>query len=231
MTSIRATWFALAALASGLGASHGEKFKNPPTLETSIHVRDAFIDRIGQDGFYCRLPAPAIVVQDTPLFGEWEKNTDNIVTPDWSQLKPEGKAIFMQLAGAGTTDAQAQKLFDLEAHHWILIVETVHWWEGCKRLTLHITPYEAEAQAVRVALAYWRERDPALVQQLVTIISILDQQPSLIPEGQDLPTYFNQHYQTFASGKDYLWIQAQVLKAVLAEDPQPTVVETMNQLK
>jgi hypothetical protein len=207
------------------------KFKNPPLLETTIHVRDAFIDRLAQDGFYCRLPAPAIVVADTPLFGEWEKNTDNLITPDWVQLKPEEQAVFTQLAGPGSTDKQARDIFEMEAHHWIFIVETVHWWEGCKQLTLKLTPYQAELQAARVALAYWRERDPAVVQQLVAIGDMLAREPSPVPAGQDFATYFNQHYQTTASGKEYLWIQSQFLKELMAEDPEPAVVQAVNQLK
>jgi len=207
------------------------QFKNPPTLDTSIHVRDAFINRIAEDGFFCRLPAPAIIVADTPLFGEYEKNTDTLITPDWQQLKPEETAVFTELAGASSKDAQARTLFDMEAHHWILIVETVRWWEACKQLTLKLTPYEAELQAARVALAYWRERDPEVVARLAAIADTLGKAPSPIPPGQDFPTYFNQHYQKNASGKEYLWMQAQVVKAAMAETPEPTVVQTMNQLK
>ncbi|QMV19518.1 hypothetical protein GOB94_13095 [Granulicella sp. 5B5] len=212
-------------------AEQRSKFKNPPTLQTSIDTRDAFIDRIGEDGFYCRLPAPAVVVADTPLFGEYEKNTDNLVTPDWMQLKPDEKAIFAELAGPGATDAQAKDVFDMEAHHWILIVETVRWWEACKELTLKLTPYQAEVQAARVALAYWRELDPDVVTKLTAIREALDKEPSPVPAGQDFPTYFNQHYQRPASGKEYLWMQAQVVGVVMAEKPEPTVVEALKRLE
>ena len=212
-------------------AEERSKFKNPPTLQTSIDTRDAFIDRIGEDGFYCRLPAPAVVVADTPLFGEYEKNTDNLVTPDWKQLKPDETAIFTQLAGPGGTDDQARALFDVEAHHWILIVETVRWWEACKELTLKLTPYQAELQAARVALAYWREKDPDVVTQLDSIRETLDKGPSPVPEGQDFPTYFNQHYQRNATGRDYLWMQAQVVGTVMAEKPQPTVIGALKRLE
>jgi hypothetical protein len=216
------------------GGAPGQKPKHPPrppVPDAYLPVRDHFIDRIGEDGFYCRLPAPAIVIADTPLFGEWEKNTDNLVTPDWTQLKPEEKAVFTSLAGAGGTDAQAKEIFETEAHRWILIVETVHWWEGCKQLTLKLTPYQAELQAARVALAYWRERDPGVIERLTSIVESLDKEPSLVPAGQDFPTYFNQHYQKDASGKDYLWMQAQVVKTLMAEDPQPTVVQALKRLE
>jgi hypothetical protein len=236
MTGIRSKVIALATLLLSLATaqSQGRKGKNanvPPEPWSSIHVRDAFIDRIGEDGFYCRLPAPGIVVADTPLFGEYEKNTDSIVSPDWTQLKPEGKAVFLELAGPGATDKQAEKVFEMEAHRWILIVETVRWWEACKELTLKLTPYQAELQGARVALAYWRERDPEVVQQLVSIAAVLDKEPSLIPPGQDFPTYFNQHYQKTASGKEYLWMQAQVVKVAMAETPEPAVVQTLKQLE
>jgi len=233
MESIRGAAIGMAFLFA-FAAAPAQKSKHtppPPVPNAYIPVRDHFIDRIAQDGFYCRLPAPAIVVADTPLYGEWEKNTDNLVTPDWTQLKPEDKALFAQLAGPGANDAQARAVFETEAHRWILIVQTVHWWEGCKQLTLKLTPYQAELQAARVALAYWRERDPAVVQRLVSIGETLAKEPSPVPAGQDFPTYFNQHYQTTASGKEYLWIQSQFLKELLAEDPEPAVVQTMNQLK
>jgi hypothetical protein len=234
MNGVRTAALGAVALLLAAVSAPAQKSKHappPPVPNAYIPVRDAFIDRIAQDGFYCRLPAPAIVVANTPLFGEWEKNTDNLITPDWTQLKPQDKALFTQLAGPGATDAQVRAVFETEAHRWILIVQTVHWWEGCKQLTLKLTPYQAELQAARVALAYWREADPAVVQQLVTIGDTLAKEPGLVPPGQDFPTYFNQHYQTTASGKEYLWIQSQVLKTLMEEDPQPAVVQTMNQLK
>jgi len=242
MTGIRSGVFGVVAVglavAIGVGVARGEKHPpRAPTPEAYIPVRDAFIDRIGEDGFYCRLPAPAIVVADTPLFGEYEKNTDTLISPDWTQLTAAEKAVFVELAGpgasgaSGTTDAQARKVFEMEAHHWILIVETVRWWEACKQLTLKLTPYQAELQAARVTLAYWRERDPEVVAQLFAIVEVLDKLPSPIPEGQDFPTYFNQHYQKTASGREYLWIQAQVVKAVRAEEPEPTVVQAMKRLE
>ncbi len=236
MTGMRAGVFGAAAVgvmaaAGGLAARADKHGPRAPTPEAYIPVRDAFIDRIGEDGFYCRLPAPAIIVADTPLFGEYEKNTDTIISPDWTQLTAAEKAVFVDLAGAGANDAQARKVFEMEAHHWILIVETVRWWEACKQLTLKLTPYQAELQAARVTLAYWRERDPEVVAQLFAIVEVLDKLPSPIPEGQDFPTYFNQHYQKTATGREYLWIQAQVVKAVRAEDPEPTVVQAMKQLE
>jgi hypothetical protein len=203
----------------------------PPQPWNSVHVRDKFIDRIGEDGFYCRLPAPALVVADTPLFGEYEKNTDTIVSPDWTQLTPEGKAVFADLAGPGSTPADAEKVFELEAHKWILIVETVRWWEACKQLTLKLTPYQAELQATRVALAYWRETDPDLVTQLLKIADTLNKEPSRVPPEQDFPTYFNQHYQKVASGKEYLWIQSQTVRTVAAEQPELIVVQALKRLE
>ena len=236
MTGLRARVFGAAALglmaaAGGLVARADKHGPRAPTPEAYIPVRDRFIDRIGEDGFYCRLPAPAIIVADTPLFGEYEKNTDTLISPDWTQLTVPEKAVFMELAGPGANDAQARKVFEMEAHHWILIVETVRWWEACKQLTLKLTPYQAELQAARVTLAYWRERDPDVVAQLFAIVAELDKEPSPIPDGQDFPTYFNQHYQKTATGREYLWIQAQVVKAVRAEDPEPTVVQAMKRLE
>ena len=229
-------WAGLCAVVAGLvvgcgvGAAQGLRF-NSPTLDTAMRERNAFIDRIGEDGFYCRLPAPAIVVADTPLFGRFDRGSNNMITPDWKQLTPEEKAVFAELAGPGGTDAQAQAIFDVEAHHWIFIVGEVHWWEACKQLTLKLTPYEAEMQATRVALAYWRERDPDVVARLTTTVDALSKEPSLIPPGQDLQTYFNQHYLTTASGREYLWLQAQLVKIALADDPEPILVETLKRLE
>ncbi len=237
MTGIRAGMGVVAlglAVAGGVGAAHAQHGKHgPPPLVSApyIALRDAFIDRIAEDGFFCRLPAPAIVVADQPLFGKFDRGSNNIITPDWSQLSPAGKAVFADLAGAGATEAQEQKIFDMEAHHWIFIVGEVHWWEACKELTLKLTPYQAELQAVRVALAYWRERDPEVVTQLAAIADELAKQPSLIPPGQDLPTYFNQHYLTTASGEEYLWLQAQVVKVALADPTELTLVQAMKRLE
>jgi hypothetical protein len=228
------------AIAIGGGVADGQKGKHsppPPTSGAYIALRDAFVDRIGEDGFYCRLPAPAMVVADTPLFGRFDRGSNNIVTPDWTQLTPAEKSVFTQLAGAGRagasggTDAQAQKIFEVEAHQWIFIVQEVHWWEACKQLTLKLTPYQAELQAVRVALAYWRERDPEVVERLAAIVESFGKEPSLIPPGQDLPTYFNQHYLTTGSGQEYLWLQAQVVKVAMADPQELTLVQAMKQLE
>jgi hypothetical protein len=178
-----------------------------------------------------------MVVADTPLFGRFDRGSNNIVTPDWTQLTPAEKSVFTQLAGAGRagasggTDAQAQKIFEVEAHQWIFIVQEVHWWEACKQLTLKLTPYQAELQAVRVALAYWRERDPEVVERLAAIVESFGKEPSLIPPGQDLPTYFNQHYLTTGSGQEYLWLQAQVVKVAMADPQELTLVQAMKQLE
>jgi hypothetical protein len=215
----------------GLAAAQSQTTKVPPQPWDSVHVRDKFIDRIGEDGFYCRLPAPALVVQDTPLFGEYEKNTDTIVSPDWSQLTPKERVIFTEFAGSAATDAQAKDVFEMEAHHWILIVETVRWWEACKQLTLKLTPYQAELQATRVALAYWQETDPDLMKREVAFMDLVSKDPSPVPPEQDFPTYFNQHYQRPASGREYLWMQAQVLKTVMAEQPELSVVQSLKKLE
>ena len=221
-------------LSFGIADSQKNKPKGaniPPEPWTSVHTRDAFIDRIGEDGFYCRLPAPALVVADTPLFGEYEKVTDTIVTPDWSQLTPDERAIFIELS-ADKSDKSAQDVFEMEAHDWIMIVETVRWWENCKQLSLKLTPYQAEVQAVRVALAYWKETsEDDVLAKLNDIWAKLENEPSLVPSGQDFPTYFNQHYQKNSSGKDYLWMQAQVVKAVKAEQPELGVVQGMKKLE
>ena len=171
------------------------------------------------------------MVADQPLIGKFDRGSNNIITPDWSQLTPQEKTVFADLAGAGSAEPQARKIFDMEAHRWIFIVGEVHWWEACKQLTLKLTPYQAELQAVRVALAYWRERDPEVVTQLAEIADVLVKQPSLIPPGQDLPTYFNQHYLTTASGEEYLWLQAQVVKLALADEHELTLAQAMKQLE
>jgi hypothetical protein len=69
------------------------------------------------------------------------------------------------------------------------------------------------------------------VQKLVAIGTILSKDPSPVPPEQDFPTYFNQHYQKPASGRDYLWMQAQVLKTVMAEQPELTVVQSLKRLE
>jgi hypothetical protein len=110
-------------------------------------------------------------------------------------------------------------------------VETVHWWEACKNLTLKMTPYQRELAATRVALSYWREKDPDVSARRSTIAAELDKEPSPVPEGQDVPTYFNQHFQRVSTGKDYLWMQAQLVKAAIEEKPEQALIQAMNQLK
>ncbi len=201
------------------------------TLASMTALRDAFIARVKTKGFTCTLQPPPILVEDVPSFGQYNYETNTLRTSDWTLLNPRECAFFTQLAGPGATEVKAQTFFEAAAHHWIFIHELGHWWEACTGVDKKQTPWEAELNANRVSLAYWREVDPAIVAFVEPVFqSVVDHAPSPLPAGDEMKTYFNKHYQALGPSPAYPWFMSQMNVAAFQEVPQPAFAEVLRSI-
>jgi hypothetical protein len=202
------------------------------TLKKSIALRDAFIQRIHAAGFTCPIAAPTIVVEDVPSFGQYLDESNTLRTSEWTLLRPEERAFFAQLAGPGADDAAVRAVFEKAAHGWIFIHELGHWWQACRDFTAHHAHYQVEYGANRIALAYWRETDPAIVTLMMSLFhGVLDHAPSPVPAGQDVETYFDKNYETLGPSPAYPWFQSRMGVTLEEEKPAPTLAAVLAETK
>ena len=190
------------------------------TRTEATHTRDAFVARVKAAGFTCPLPAPQILVEDVPSFGQYDEDKNVLRTSDWTVLQPEERTGFFRLAGPNATDADAHALFDLAAHRWILIHELGHWWQNCNKAVNDKNPWKMEFDADRVSLAYWREVDPTVVTRISPIFhQVVTMYPDPTPPGQEMIPYFNANYEKLGPTPAYRWYQSKM--NVAADDQRP----------
>jgi hypothetical protein len=198
------------------------------TLAKATAVRDAFVARIHANGFSCPIPAPTILVEDVPSFGQYDDKTNVIRTSDWTLLNPQERAFFFQLAGPGAKETDVRTTFDKAAHGWIFIHELGHWWQACRNANSNSGPYQVEYGADRISLAYWREVDPSVVDAMMPIFrSVFDHSPNPVPAGEDVEAYFNKHYQELGPSPAYPWFQSRMNVAAYEEKPAPTFAQSL----
>ena len=192
-----------------------------PTLAEAQTTLAAFLQRLHAAGFTCPNPAPKILVEDVPSFGQYDDETNTLRISDWSLLQPEERSGFFLLAGGpDAKEADARALFDLAAHRWIFIHELGHWWQNCNKAINQKNPWKMEFDADRVSLAYWREADPTVVSRMVPIFQrVVSTYHNPTPAGQDTTAYFNAHYQELGPTPAYRWYQSQM--NVVAEQERP----------
>jgi len=228
---------AMTLAAMSLGQAAGVKREDKEVAATRAQVtalRDAFVQATVAAGLKCGIAPPAIVVEDVPTFGRYDETTNILTTSAWGQMAAEEKAFFYQLTGPGATEALVRAEFETDAHHWIFVHEMGHWWQECRHVTNAEKQYAYESGANRLAAAYWRERDPALLAHMRgTFAGVLANVPVPVPAGQDVVTYFDAHYPyNFGPSQTaYPWFQSRMSVAVIDEKPAPTFVEVLQQTR
>ena len=193
------------------------------TLAHATVLRNGFMQRIHSAGLTCPIEAPTILVEDVPSFGQYDDATNTLRTSDWTVLRPEEKAFFLQLAGPGSDESAAQRVFEKAAHGWIFVHELGHWWQACNDFTAHHSHYQVEYGANRIALAYWREVDPRIVTLMMSLFhGVLDHTPSPVPSGESVEAYFNKNYETLGPSPAYPWFQSRMAVTLEEEKPAPS---------
>lgn len=195
-------------------------------------LRDSFINQIKAEGFQPSLPPPKIVLDNPPAFGRYEDHDNTIHIAVWSALKPDQQARFERLAAAIGGQQTGEQQFDESIHHWVFIHELSHWWQGCqlvKQIGRYSEDlYSLEYGANRVAAAYWRLKDPALMERTERRMSgVQSVLTSPVPAGKDEKQYFNQNYATLAPTRDYIWYQYSMVLKAQAEKPLPTFKQAL----
>ncbi|MGC1423885.1 MAG: hypothetical protein WA354_07380 [Terracidiphilus sp.] len=190
-------------------------------------LRDAFVQEAVREaksaGSACTLDAPKLEIADIPSFGNYDPASNTLRVSAWWLLNADQKELFFHLAGPNADDQAANRVFNNGTYSWVFVHELGHWWQACFDSAQNKTHYQREYDANRIAAAYWREHDPALLQGLVAgFTRILAGAPNPVPAGQTPEEYFNANYEKLAHSSDYVWFQARMVTDVNAEIPPPT---------
>jgi hypothetical protein len=190
--------------------------------------RDVFLRRIAAEG-YPVCPAPGIVLADTPSFGNYLPERNQVVVASWASLSDEERQGFREMAQAIGGRATAVTVFEGGTHRWVFMHELGHWWQSCRRQT-RPSSYEEENGANRIALAFWREQDPRFAQGIVHgFKALLRAVPSPVPAGASVEEYLDAHFSEVAHGDSYTWFQASSIASLAAESPPPSLHKALSQ--
>jgi hypothetical protein len=192
-----------------------------------VALRDSFISQIKAEGFQPSLAPPKIVLDNPPSFGRYEDDKNLLHIAAWSALSPEDQARFTRIAGIMTPGKTGEQEFEDGVHHWVFVHELGHWWQACQQKA-NANHYSVEYGANRIAAAYWRLKDPALMEntakRMATISSILTDP---VPAGQTKEKFFNENYEQLAPTPAYRWFQYSMVLGAQAEKPLPSFKQTL----
>lgn len=193
-----------------------------------LGLRDSFTQAIRAQGFSPRLPAPTIVLDNPPSYGNYEDEKNILHIAAWSALTDDQRGRFERLSKLLNNGRSAEQSFDDSVHHWIFVHELGHWWQACQH-KISSDHYSVEYGANRIAAAFWRQTDPGLMQRtenrMATVIKTL---PNPLPDGQSEAPYFNQNYEKLGPTPAYIWFQYTMVLNVQAERPLPSFRQTLS---
>jgi hypothetical protein len=197
-------------------------------LAQLTQLRDAFLKRIDAEG-YKLCPAPQIELGDTPSFGHFVAERNTVVVAAWTHLEPEERKGFEEMAQSMGGNATGRSVFENGTNRWVFVHELGHWWQACRHQT-RPQSYAAENGADRIALAFWRERDPRYAVGIVhRYRALLTSMPSPLPEGEGASTYYDANFAQVSWGNAYTWFQATMIAALAEEQPAPSLHRALSQ--
>jgi hypothetical protein len=215
------------AAAFSLSTALAESSPDEVAMAQLTSVRDAFVSQIKVQGFRPSLPAPTIVLDNPPSYGNFEDDKNLLHIAMWSALTPEQQSRFSRLAirlGKGQTGEQA---FEDSVYHWVFVHELGHWWQACGHRTGG-NHYSVEYGANRIAAAYWRLKDPAFMQRTEEkMLTLYATMPNPVPEGQVKQRFFNENYDKLGPTPAYIWFQYSMVLGAQAESPLPSLQQTL----
>lgn len=218
-----------AALAlSNPPSTFGGEAPDAAALKSLVALRDDFIGRIRATGASPSLRAPEIVQDNPPSLGNYDVATNQLHTGNWRTLPPEMQEVFERQAKAAGNGKTAEWMFEQAALRWIFVHELGHWWRACQHQKTSF--YDEEMGANRIAAAYWRERDPELMEfTLKKFQRYIDNIPNPVPAGESKEVYLNEHYESLGDQRAYIWFQATMVLDVAAEKPVLTFKQAIAQ--
>lgn len=211
-------------LAAGVAGAVADK----ATLAQLRRTRDTFLRRAAEEG-YALCPAPQIELGILPGFAHFQAEGNTVVVASWSRLEPGQRERFEHLAQSMGNKQSAQAMFEDGTHRWLFVHELGHWWQGCRQQVRRAS-YGAEDGANRIALAFWRERDPALAGRMLETFRYLEASiPNPVPAGASRPEYFDENFMLLLQGRGYLWYQADMALGLAGEVPAPSFHKALSQ--
>jgi hypothetical protein len=197
------------------------------TLAKLITLRDAFIAEIKAAGYTPKLAAPQIVFDNPPSHGNYDEKTNVLRIATWRLITPDERAHYERLAALSRGTLTAEQIFEDGVHRWVFIHEMAHWWQQCQGKFAG-DHWSVEYGANRIAAAYWREHDMVLMERVVRTMKRMDAaEPSPLPAGADMKTYFNAHWDTISPTPEYRWFQGEMILQVVAEIPLPSFKDAL----
>jgi hypothetical protein len=183
------------AYAQAAAASEANASSNNTVMVQLMTLRDSFVNQIKTEGFQPSLPAPRIILDNPPSYGNYEDAGNILHIAIWTALKPEQQARFSRLALIMGGEQTGEQAFEESVHQWVFIHELSHWWQACQRKPGE-NHYSVEYGANRIAASYWQLKDPAFMDRTAKRMAMVwPTMPNPVPEGQAEEKYFNENYE------------------------------------
>jgi hypothetical protein len=177
-------------------------------------------------------PAP-ITINTTPAISYTDKNGVHEARLD--ELPPPIQGIFTQWAGYTTDQPSGATLFSDMFYKFFFVHELGHWTTG-QVLELRQDAdkqtaiknmlgnnWQTELEVNRIAVAWWRENDPAFLAKLVgDFRKIQAALPNPVPPGADMQKYFADNYEKLGEDPQaYGWFLLQSVIMAYDEPARP----------
>jgi pimeloyl-ACP methyl ester carboxylesterase len=134
---------------------------------------------------------PTVEVRNEPVLIYYDGDRGRIVVPWWDDLGPKERASFTVFAGGD--EVQGERVFRALFHRFLIAHEAGHWLQHRGNLSRG-SAYENEADANRLAVAYWRTEPDgeAFLEELEPLLAVgVDHLRDPTPPGHDPVTYFS----------------------------------------
>jgi hypothetical protein len=189
----------------------------------NLFAREAFAEG------YRECPVPAITLRDTPSFGNYIPEKNEVVIASWASLSDREREDFAQMATQIGGRASAISVFEGGTYRWVFVHELGHWWQSCRQ-QVRPNSFEAENGANRIALAFWRRQDPQFAKRIVKGFEALAHGfPSPVPSGHTLQDFADSNFEGISHGDTYTWFQASSITGLAAEEPRPSFHKALSQ--
>ncbi len=190
------------------------------------------------------LPAfapPQVLLDTQPQISFYEKHT--VHSSRFGKLPAQVQSTFDQWASYTTDQPSGQELFEAMFYRFFFVHELGHWVsiqlirrlpEDRKKVVsdnFDRNYWQVEMTANRIAVAWYRERDPEYLAKLVNDFRrIRKKLPSPVSSGQDERQYFNANYATLGDNPTaYGWYQLEMV-ILASEEPPRTFEQVMRGL-
>lgn len=137
-------------------------------------------------------PSPTPILNTQVYLISYSPKTNEVNLPIWSQVIPEQKQFFYELAGG---EEQGRRMFGLFFNGFYMAHEMGHALQTAAKKR-DSSLYQNEYFANIVGMLYWRKvnRAKELEDCYRLAKRVTSQLPNPVPEGGDPIKYFNEHY-------------------------------------